>query len=810
MSKWRYQIDGVKHGPVSSSELRELASRGVISAETLVTKEGLGGWVRARKVAGLISPMPAPVETPPTSMPERPAPPAADDDDDLDFGKDPAVANVRAGTAVVSSTRTRGGVRVWVMVACSAFVLTALGAAVAYVALRPSDAAADRAEAQRSSVPAQGPASTLKNDPATVPSTESASASKTDSPISDAPAVPVDASGAREPQPVAGPPATNVRLAKSGDFTVTVSNWGYQEFAGRVTDILTATRASGQFLWFALKVTNEGNSAARILPNAITLRDGKGRTFEPSDEGMAAIAADHAMTPLLSAGNVPWMQSFPPGVQVGVQVIFDVPVERSEAGGTKEDPGQELVLDLGGREATISVAAMRAAAVAARDAFNAKFDRLMAAYDDASAVGPAVKSFDVTFARARWVVPAGSQSPFPQAIRQQSCLAYYPGRVGVAANGVVLEPGWRVPPAAPRPDDARAPADPAERFKEFLALRTAVREARGGVQGTWLAPAGESAGESAGEGKGAGVSVSDSEGEREGEGKRQQAREPTPAESASARALSEVRSHSSLIDSLPGMNKCAERLADKQRSGTINSFIFVQWKFDFTDRRGWSRELDANAYATSFGAALNKLDSAAVIVEDLARISPGVEQATIEAGRDATAAEAAARAAKTFLPFPQGWFLALPAGTLFKGNEDRGTPSPPGSTLEVPIGPQFAGIGTLDGPSVAWIAAAAVEGVADVSPPRAVDAESCLAAIDPLGFPVLMMFASPAERNSFEVALRSAAADWGKKWGEIAKEYATLEIGESMQTGARALELAEQGRSINLMARRQWLIPDPG
>ena len=808
MSKWRYQIDGVKHGPVSSSELRELASRGVISAETLVTKEGLGGWVRARKVVGLISPMPAPVETPRTSMPERPAPTAADDDDDLDFGEDPALANVRAGTAVVSSARARRGVRVWVMVACSAFVLTALGAAVAYVALRPSDAAADRAEAQRSSVPDQATAPALKQDPATVPSTESASAAKTDSPISDAPAVPVDASDAREPQPVAGPPATNVRLAKSGDFTVTVSNWGYQEFAGRVTDILTATRASGQFLWFALKVTNEGNSAARILPNAITLRDGKGRTFEPSDEGMAAIAADHAMTPLLSAGNVPWMQSFPPGVQVGVQVIFDVPVQRSEAGGTKEDPGQELVLDLGGREATISVAAMRAAAVAARDAFNAKFDRLMAAYDDASAVGPAVKSFDVTFARARWVVPAGPQSPFPQAIRQQSCLAYYPGRVGVAANGIVLEPGWRVPPAAPRPDAARAPADPAERFKEFLKLRTAVREARGGVQGTWLAPAGESAGESAGEGKGAGVSVSDSDGE--GEGKRQQAREPTPEESASAHALSEVRSHSSLIGSLPGMNKCAERLADEQRRGTINSFILVQWKVNFTNDQRWSRELNASSYAASFRDALNELDSAAVIVEDLARISPGVEQATIEAGRDATAAEAAARAAKTFLPFPQGWFLALPAGTLFKGNEDRGTLRPPGSTLEVPIGPQFAGIGTLDGPSVAWIAAAAVEGVADVSPPRAVDAESCLAAIDPLGFPVLMMFASPAERNSFEVALRSAAADWGKKWGETAKEYATLEIGESMQTGARALELGEQGRSINLMSRRQWLIPDPG
>lgn len=758
MSKWRYQIDGVKHGPVSGSELRELASRGVISAETLVTMEGLGGWVRARKVAGLIGLMPAPVETPRTSMLERPAPPADDDDDDLDFGEDPAVVNVRAGTAVVSSARARRGVRVWVMVACSAFVLTALCAAVAYVVLRPSDAAPDRAEAQRS-VPDQAPAPALKQDPA------------------------------------------NVRLAKSGDFTVTVSNWGYQEFAGRVTDILTATRASGQFLWFALKVTNEGNSAARILPNAITLRDGKGRTFEPSDEGMAAIAADHASTPLLSAGNVPWMQSFPPGVQVGVQVIFDVPVQRSEAGGTKEDPGQKLVLDLGGREATISVAAMRAAAVAARDAFNAKFDRLMAAYDDASAVGPAVKSFNVTFARARWLVPDGSQSPFSQATRQQSCLAYYPGRVGVAANGIVLEPGWRVPPAAPRPDDARAPADdPAERLKEFLALRTAVREARGGVQGTWLAPAGESAGDGKGESTGEGADAGDSEDRGEGRGK--SARKPTPEESASKHALSEVRSHSSLIGSLPGMNKCAERLAERQRMGTINSFILVKWKVDFTNRQGWSLELDANAYATSFGAALNELDSAAVIVEDLARISPGVEQATIEAGRDATAAEAAARAAKTFLPFPQGWFLALPAGTLFKGNEDRST--------EVPIGPQFAGIGTLDGPSVAWIAAAAVEGVADVSPPRAVDAESCLAAIDPLGFPVLMMFASPAERNSFEVALRSAAADWGKKWGETAKEYATLEIGESMQTGARALELGEQGRSIDLMARRQWLIPDPG
>lgn len=832
MSTWRYKIDGVKHGPVSGSELRALASRGVITAETLVTKEGLGGWIRARKVPGLIAP-PPPASPPVAAVPEPVPGPAADrvepdfgdapgassdddldfgdgadasaddldfgdgadapDDDDLDFGNDPAEAPGAAPRVEVAHPApARGGGRALILVACSAAALLALGAAVAYVVLRPDDSVPVRVDARGSSDPAPVPSDDPKPDAEAV-------ASSSDAPA-DQPAVSGDAPVAGEPDSAPSPTPPDVRRARSGSFTVRVSDWGYREFAGRVTDILTATRASGQFLWFALEVTNEGDSAARIAPEAITLRDAQGRTFEPSDEGMAAIAADHASEPLLSAGNVPWMQSFPPGVAVGVQVIFDVPVQRPAAGGTKADPGHELVLDLGGREATISVSAMRAATIAARDAFNAKFDRLMAAYDEASAAGPATATFEVTFARARWLVPDAIRLPFPMAIQERSCLSFYPGRVGVAANGIVLEPGWQLPPSAAGPDEVEqrrqalgralgrsdGPFDPVERLKDCLALRTAVRQARAGVQGTWLTTGSVPAGESST------VTV---------------ARPPTPQETEAATAISQLQSRHFLIGALQGMKKCAERLDALRGRDPLESSIHARSSIESDIKQGVSDEWVAERYAQSFNFALDRLDAAAIVVEDIAMLSAAVDRSIVEADRDASAAEAAARAPTSFLPFPQGWFLALPTGTLFKVDEGSGGPSTPRTRWSAPVGPQLAGIGTLDGASVAWLASASVEGLAGASPPRAVDAESCLAVIDPFGLPVLMMFASPADRKSFEEALRSATNEWGAKWASTAAEYATLKIGESMQTGARAIELQEQGRSIDIMARRRWFVP---
>ena len=52
--QWHYSVAGEKKGPISSSELKQLASAGKLSRSDLIWKEGMANWVPAGKVKGLL------------------------------------------------------------------------------------------------------------------------------------------------------------------------------------------------------------------------------------------------------------------------------------------------------------------------------------------------------------------------------------------------------------------------------------------------------------------------------------------------------------------------------------------------------------------------------------------------------------------------------------------------------------------------------------------------------------------------------------------------------------------------------------
>lgn len=52
---WYYVENNERKGPISLSELKKLASEGVVGEQTLVWKEGMQDWVKAEAVKGLIS-----------------------------------------------------------------------------------------------------------------------------------------------------------------------------------------------------------------------------------------------------------------------------------------------------------------------------------------------------------------------------------------------------------------------------------------------------------------------------------------------------------------------------------------------------------------------------------------------------------------------------------------------------------------------------------------------------------------------------------------------------------------------------------
>ena len=51
---WLYRIQGKQHGPVSMTELRELATKGVLQPTDIVAQQGTDKWVAAMAVDGLI------------------------------------------------------------------------------------------------------------------------------------------------------------------------------------------------------------------------------------------------------------------------------------------------------------------------------------------------------------------------------------------------------------------------------------------------------------------------------------------------------------------------------------------------------------------------------------------------------------------------------------------------------------------------------------------------------------------------------------------------------------------------------------
>jgi len=74
--RWYYRLMGEKLGPISSSELKQLAESGKVAPDTVVRKGLDGDWVLAEKVRGLFEPPSKSLETQPQTAPQSLAPSA--------------------------------------------------------------------------------------------------------------------------------------------------------------------------------------------------------------------------------------------------------------------------------------------------------------------------------------------------------------------------------------------------------------------------------------------------------------------------------------------------------------------------------------------------------------------------------------------------------------------------------------------------------------------------------------------------------------------------------------------------------------
>jgi hypothetical protein len=90
-SQWFYKVMAEEVGPVSITELRELAQRGAIVPDTLVANAPGGSWVPAERVRGLFPASitaPPPLNTPPPPPPVSASPRRAASGNDLAFLSD--------------------------------------------------------------------------------------------------------------------------------------------------------------------------------------------------------------------------------------------------------------------------------------------------------------------------------------------------------------------------------------------------------------------------------------------------------------------------------------------------------------------------------------------------------------------------------------------------------------------------------------------------------------------------------------------------------------------------------------------------
>ena len=51
---WFYASSGQQQGPYPEAQLRDLITRGMVGADTLVWTEGMSGWQRAGDIPGLV------------------------------------------------------------------------------------------------------------------------------------------------------------------------------------------------------------------------------------------------------------------------------------------------------------------------------------------------------------------------------------------------------------------------------------------------------------------------------------------------------------------------------------------------------------------------------------------------------------------------------------------------------------------------------------------------------------------------------------------------------------------------------------
>jgi hypothetical protein len=82
MAEWYYARNNQRLGPISTEQLKQLASRGELSANDLIWKDGMANWAAASTVPGLFT---APAAAPPSAPPRQaavvaPAPASAADD----------------------------------------------------------------------------------------------------------------------------------------------------------------------------------------------------------------------------------------------------------------------------------------------------------------------------------------------------------------------------------------------------------------------------------------------------------------------------------------------------------------------------------------------------------------------------------------------------------------------------------------------------------------------------------------------------------------------------------------------------------
>ena len=115
--EWHYTNDGSQQGPVSASELKQLAASGSLSPSDLVWKEGMAEWKPASSVKGLFLSPATPGKLPPTTPAKQP-PPIQPNQSPPSLPPNPYLAS-RSDDLVMPSNPPKDPI---VMAACSFFI----------------------------------------------------------------------------------------------------------------------------------------------------------------------------------------------------------------------------------------------------------------------------------------------------------------------------------------------------------------------------------------------------------------------------------------------------------------------------------------------------------------------------------------------------------------------------------------------------------------------------------------------------------------------------------------------------------------